>query len=100
MAIYNNGILDSSLHESKLQIHFCKRLKLKTNKLRKRVAFQKRKMKKEKKKKKVKNWKEHLFMDDIGVGQIFLVEKITKSKTFKQCPTVWFLSNQFWIFHC
>ena len=57
-------------------------------------------MKKEKKKKKVKNWKEHLFMDDIGVGQIFLVEKITKSETFKQCPTVWFLSNQFWIFHC
>ena len=30
-------------------------------------------------------------MDDIGVGQIFLVEKITKSKTFKQSPTVWLL---------
>ena len=30
-------------------------------------------------------------MNDIGVGQIFLVEKITKSKTFKQSPTVWLL---------
>ena len=30
-------------------------------------------------------------MDDNGVGQVFLVEKITKIKTFKQCPTVWLL---------
>ena len=30
-------------------------------------------------------------MDDIGVGQIFLVEQITRSKTYKQYPTVWLL---------
>ena len=30
-------------------------------------------------------------MDDIGVGQIFLVEQITRSKTYKQDPTVWLL---------
>ena len=30
-------------------------------------------------------------MDDIGVGQIFLVEQITKSKTYKQYPIVWLL---------
>ena len=55
---------------------------------------------KEKRKEKESEQLERALVHDIGVGQIFLVEKITRSKTYKQYPTVWFLSNQSWIFHC
>ena len=46
---------------------------------------------KEKRKEKESEQLERALVHDIGVGQIFLVEQITKSKTYKQYPTVWLL---------